>query len=239
MTSGLGEMWDELASQVGGRRFLVVLAGALGLVLCDLAARASRDVCLPDVLMTAPIPMLLASFLAIELGRGGPAVSLGALLGYSCLAALRALNPLAHCIHRSGGLKAAICRACSSPPVYLPIGGLPPHAKGSTLVVAAILLIPFLVVAAIPAAVAYAGTRRVPRLLLLMYAIALLADSLACSACRDWRPIHEGYLWLGIPVVSLDLILSLLCLRGARSGAGGRLLLSALTFYAVVGSLRA
>lgn len=220
-----GEALEELAEDIRGVRFLVVLAGALGPILCDLLMRWAAEVsgAGPPILLTAPAPILLASLLALEVGGGGPAVSLGALLGYSSLAALRLLHP------RLGG-PPPLCGACSTPLIYALAG--PPGFSA-------------VVMSLVPASVVYRETSEVPRLLPLMYAAALLANFATCAACLAHRweaylgdSFHPIFLSLVASSMALDVILSAISLRKARAGTGGvRLLLAALTLYAIVGSL--
>ena len=240
MALGLRDMWLELRGELEGLE-RVLLTGLLGPALI-LAVVAITD---PLAFLLTPFPLFLASLASRESDRSGPAIALGALLGYLLLTAF-SLSPLYPPFYRwvNRGVPAPkvesiplSCRACSPPlPTLL--------WTFAAVIIVALEAIPILAawvaLSAYPAHVARSRFRRVPRLLLIMYSLALLADSATCSLCI-LSSRKEGPLSLFSMFALLDppasLALALACLWKAWRGEG-RDLLSFLTFYALVGTSR-
>jgi len=231
-------MWLELRGELEGLE-RVLLTGLLGPALI-LAVVAITD---PLDLLLTPLPLFLASLASRESDRSGPAIALGALLGYLLLTAF-SLSPLYPPFYRwvNRGVPAPkvesiplSCRACSLP-LYTLLGTF------AAVIIVALEAIPLFVawaaISAYPAHIARTRFRRVPKLLLIFYSLALLADTLACALClpawvEESPPIAElSYL---DPVASV--LLAAACLWKAWRG-GGQNLLAFLTFYSLIGTVR-
>lgn len=235
MALGLRDMWLELRGELEGTGW-VLLAGLLGPALI-LALVAITD---PLVLLLTPFPLLLASAYVSTSDRSGPAIALGALLGLALVSAF-ALSPLYPPYYRwvTRGVPAPrvesvplSCRACS-----------PFLTTLSTIFVEFLMAAPSLTLfpiawvalSAYPAHVARSRFRSVPRLLLIFYSLALLANSVFCARCFplwlvEWPPLYSALARLD-PVLSF--LLAAACLWKTWRGGGGNLL-SFLSFYALV-----
>ncbi len=235
MALSIREMWLELREEVGGPMVWVALVGAIGPLTVGLALGESSWWLFP-----IPIPLAVASAAARVSDRSGPAISLGALLGYLLLMAFAA-SPLYPPFYRW------VTRGLPSPRVgRIPLScrtWLPALLLLSwiTLLAIYIHLVVFLIeaawilISAYPAYVARSRFRRVPRLLLIMYAAVLLANAIATASC-----LRSGWVEYLPRVAGLNSVvdgfLALACLWKALRG-GGRDLLTFLTFYVTLGSL--
>ena len=85
MALGLRDMWLELREEVGGPTIRVVFAGEIGPLAVQLALGESSW-------WLFPIPLAVASAARVS-DRSGPAVSLGALLGFLLVMAFAASPP--------------------------------------------------------------------------------------------------------------------------------------------------
>ncbi|MDK2465245.1 MAG: hypothetical protein QI223_10825 [Candidatus Korarchaeota archaeon] len=237
MALGLREMWLEFRSELEGMG-QVLLAGALGPALI-LALVAVTD---PLVLLLTPLPLFLASVHASASDRSGPAIALGALLGLALVSAF-ALSPLYppfyRWVHR--GVPAPSveniplpCRACSPFLTTLLIMFVEFLIAAPSLTLFSII---WVTMSVYPACVARSRFRSVPKLLLIMYLLALLANSASCTCCFplwlvEWPQLYSALAHLDPALSSL---LAAACLWKAWRGGGGNLL-SFLSFYAVVGA---
>ncbi len=229
MALGLRDMWLELRGELEGLG-RVLLAGAL-------AGALAPALVLVMGFFLVPLPLALASRGS---DRSGPAIALGALLGYLAVTAF-ALSPLYPPYYRwvNRGVPAPrvesiplSCRACS-----------PFLTTLSTIFVEFLMATPSLTLfpiawvalSAYPAHVARSRFRSVPRLLLIFYSLALLANSVFCARCFplwlvEWPPLYSALARLD-PVLSF--LLAAACLWKTWRGGGGNLL-SFLSFYALV-----
>ena len=234
---GLRSMWLELREEIGGPMVWVVFVGAIGPLAVGLALGESSWWLFP-----IPIPLAVASAAARVSDRSGPAISLGALLGYLLVIALMA-SPLYPPLYEwaVSGYQLApsvrgvplSCRACSPPPFFFPMLSLLLAYACSYL--GLLLAAAWLLISSYPAYVARFRFRRVPRLLLIAYASALAIDSCLSASCASTGWMRYAP-WLLAVSSALDATLAVACLWKARKG-GGRDLLTFLTFYLLSGSV--
>ncbi len=235
---GLRDMWLELRAELEGME-RVALAGFLGPALI-LALVAITD---PLAFLLTPFPLFLASLASRESDRTGPAIALGALLGYLLLTAF-SLSPLYPPFYRwvNRGAPAPkvesiplSCRVCS-PSLFALLWAF------AAYIIIALEAVPLLAawvaLSAYPAYIARSRFRRVPRLLLIMYSLTLLGNALACALCLPvW--LEEPPLFSALAALdpAASVTLAAACLWRARNG-GGQDLLAFLTFYSLIGTIR-
>ncbi len=238
---GLRDMWLEFRAELEGMR-RVLLAGAL-------AGALAPALVLVMGFFLVPLPLALASAHYRRSDRSGPAIALGALLGYLLVIALM-VSPLYPPYYRwltrgmpVRGVERIFMsyRACSpflSGLFVTFLGWLMYMGDFASPSFLTLVPIAWVTLSAYPAYIARSRFRRVPRLLLIMYSLALLANALACALCLPvW--LEEPPLFSALAALdpAASVTLAAACLWRARRG-GGQNLLAFLTFLALLGTPR-
>ncbi len=229
------DMWREFREEVGGPTIWVIFVGAIGPLAVQLALGESSWWLFP-----IPLPLAVASAAARVSDRSGPAIALGALLGYLLLMAFAAspLYPPYYSWVRRGAAAPSVERIPLSCRAWLPALLLLLWITLLSIYIHPVVFLieaAWILISAYPAYVARSRFRRVPRLLLIMYALTLLANAIATASC-----LRSGWVEYLPRVAGLNSVvdgfLALACLWEALRG-GGRDLLTFLTFYVTLGSL--